>query len=189
VDSLPDLHDRALAATRRVVAGVDPGGWTAPSPCEGWDARELLNHIVSGNLWVAELCAGRTIEEVGDRLDGDVVGDDPLASYDRSADAASAAFQAPGAMEAPVAVSYGPVPGEVYAGHRFIDVLIHGWDLAKATGQDTTLPPDLVEACWDVFAPQAEALVGSGAFGDGSIQAADDADRQATLLARLGRRA
>jgi hypothetical protein len=41
-------------------------------------------------------------------------------------------------MQAPCAVSYGPVPGEVYLGHRFIDVVVHGWDVAKGTGQDTT---------------------------------------------------
>ena len=52
-------------------------------------------------------------------------------------------FAAPGALDAPCAVSYGPVPGSVYAGHRFLDVLIHGWDLAKATGQNTNLAPEL----------------------------------------------
>jgi uncharacterized protein (TIGR03086 family) len=189
LEPLPDLHDRALASTRRVVAGVEPGRWTAPSPCEGWDARELLNHIVGGNFWVAELMAGKTIDDVGDRLDGDVLGDDPLAAYDRSAGAASEAFQATGAMEKPVAVSYGPVPGEVYAGHRFIDVLIHGWDLAKATGQDATLPPDLVDACWEVVAPQMEMLAGSGAYGDQSVEVPEEGAPQTILLARLGRRA
>ena len=91
-------------------------------------------------------------------------------------------------MERPVAVSYGPVPGEVYAGHRFIDVLIHGWDLAKATGQDATLDPDLVEACWSVINPQMELLRGSGMFGD-DVEVSDDADSQTKLLATLGRRA
>jgi uncharacterized protein (TIGR03086 family) len=189
MDALPDLHERALATTRQFVAGVGPDQWAAPSPCEGWDARELLNHIIGGNLWVAELVDGKTIAEVGDRLDGDVVGDDPLAAYDRSAGAASAAFQRPGAMKDPVAVSYGPVPGEIYAGHRFIDVLIHGWDLAKATGQDASLPADLVDACSEVVAPQAELLVGSGAFGDGSVDVPDGGDPQTVLLARLGRTA
>ena len=74
-------------------------------------------------------------------------------------------FRRPGAMEAPCAVSYGPVPGEIYCGHRILDVLIHGWDVAKATGQDTTLPADLVEACFAIVEPQAELLAGSGMFG------------------------
>ena len=185
---LADVHARALAATRQKVAGVPDDKWDAPSPCEGWTARELLNHIVSGNYWVGPLVEGKTIEEVGDRYDGDVLGDDPLGAYDASAREAAAAFNADGAMERPVAVSYGPVPGEVYAGHRFIDVLIHGWDLAKATGQDTSLDPDLVQACWDVVTPQAELLAGSGAFGS-TVDVGDDADLQTRLLALLGREA
>jgi uncharacterized protein (TIGR03086 family) len=183
---LPELHDDALASTRHYVAGIGTDQWNAATPNEGWDVRELVNHIVSGNYWAAELARGKTIEEVGGRLDGDVLGDDPLGEYDASSGAASAAFHMPGAMEAMCAVSYGPVPGEVYAGHRFIDVLIHGWDVAKSTGQDTTLPPELVEACWAVVEPQKDLLVGSGMFGS-DHDVPEDADRQTALLALLGR--
>ena len=108
--------------------------------------------------------------------------------YDASAKEADAAFSLPGAMERPVAVSYGPVPAEVYAGHRFVDVLIHGWDLAKATGQSTSLDPELVESCWSVINPQMELLRGSGMFGD-QLDVPDDADPQTKLLTTLGRRA
>lgn len=180
-------HREALAATRPVVAGIDPGQWTAPTPCADWNVRELLNHIVAGNWWAAELASGATIDEVGSRLDGDQLGDDPLGAYDRSAEAAAAVFEAPGALDAPCAVSYGPVPGSVYAGHRFIDVLIHGWDLAVATGQDRTLDPALVDACWDEVEPQAQLLRGSGMFG-GDISFSPNADPQTRLLAALGRR-
>jgi uncharacterized protein (TIGR03086 family) len=185
---LPVVHERALVATRVIVAGVGDDQWSLPTPCAEWNVRELVNHLVTGNLWAAELATGKTIAEVGDRLDGDALGGDPLAAYDASAAAASAAFSAPGAMEAPCAVSYGPVPGEVYAGHRFIDVLIHGWDLAAATGQDTHLDPELVEACWEVVEPQADLLVGSGMFATG-VEAGASADREGSLLAMLGRRA
>src|SRR5436853_3003020 len=170
-------HRQALDATRRVVAGIGPDQWTQPTPCEGWDVRTLLNHVVSGNLWVAELATGRTIADVGSKLDGDQLGAAPLDAYEESAEAAAAAFEAPGALDAPCAVSYGPVPGSVYAGHRFIDVLIHGWDLAAATGQDRTLDPTLVEACWEVVQPQAELLQGSGAFAH-EVSISPDSDPQ-----------
>jgi uncharacterized protein (TIGR03086 family) len=184
--NLPELHDEALASTRRYVAGIRDDQWGMASPCEDWTVRELVNHIVSGNFWAAELARGRTIEEVGDRLDGDVLGDSPLDAYDESSGAASAAFHMPGAMEAQCAVSYGPVSGEVYAGHRFIDVLIHGWDVAKGTGQDTRLAAELVEACWAVVEPQKEMLVGSGMLGS-DHEAPAGADRQTALLGLLGR--
>ena len=183
---LPKLHEQALAQTRRDMAGIRDDQWDASTPCAGWTVRDLANHVVSGNFWAAELARGKSIEEVGDRLDGDVLGNDPVGAYDESAKEADAAFHAPGAMAAMCGVSYGPVPGEVYAGHRFIDVLIHGWDLAKATGQDTTLPPDLVESCWAVVEPQRDLILGSGQFGDEHDIPAG-ADRQASLLSLLGR--
>jgi uncharacterized protein (TIGR03086 family) len=184
---LAAAHRQALDATGAYVAGIQPGQWPAPTPCTEYDVRALLTHIVSGNLWAAELMAGRTIEDVGDALDGDVLGADPTAAYQASAEAAAAAFERPGAMEAPAAVSYGPVPGSMYAGHRFIDVLVHGWDLAVATGQDATLDPELVEACWEVAAPQADMLRGSGMFGESAPAVPHDADLQTRLLALLGR--
>jgi uncharacterized protein (TIGR03086 family) len=184
---IAQLHRRALDATHKIVAGIQPDQRTLPTPDEGWDVRALLNHIVSGNLWAVELTAGQTIDEVGDRLDGDVLGDDPLGAYGASAQAAAAAFEVAGALDAQCAVSYGPVPGSVYAGHRFIDVLIHGWDLAIATGQDATLDTALVAACLAVVEPQAGLMQASGSYGS-HVDAPADADPQTRLLALLGRR-
>jgi uncharacterized protein (TIGR03086 family) len=184
---LPKVHERALEHTGRYVAAVSQDQWDAPTPDDEWNVRQLVNHVVSGNFWVAPLIGGKTIDEVGGRYDGDVLGDDPAAAYQQSAKEATAAVNAPGAMEAACAVSYGPVPGEIYAGHRFIDVLIHGWDLAKATGQDTALPPDLVEACFEIVEPQKDLLAASGMFGS-DVKVPEGADRQTQLLAELGRR-
>lgn len=183
---LNDVHRRVLGATGRLVAGVSDTQWGDPTPCEGWDVKGLTNHIVAGNYWAAELAAGKTIEEVGSALDGDLLGSDAAAAYNKSAEAAAAAFAAPGALDAPCAVSYGPVPGSVYAGHRIIDVFIHGWDLATATGQDTTLDPELVAACIDIVEPQRGMLEASGAFAP-AHDVSDDADPQTKLLAWLGR--
>lgn len=186
VVDLTDAHAAALRHTHGYVVAITDSQWPAPSVCDAWTVRELVNHVVSGNLWVPELVGGKTIDEVGDRLDGDVLGDDPTGVCERSEQAAAAAFYESGAMDRPVAVSYGPVPGSVYCGHRLLDVLIHGWDVAASTGQERTLPPDLVEACWAVVEPQREALTGSGAFGT-EVTVPADADRQTALLAVLGR--
>ena len=185
---LADVHARALEWTGRAVAGVRPEQWEQPSVCREWSVHELVNHVVSGNWWAEELTRGKTIEAVGARLDGDVIGNDPAAAYDASAEAAAAVFREAGALERPVAVSYGPVPGAVYCGHRFMDVLIHGWDVARSTDQDATIPAELVEAAWEVITPQLDRLAGSGMF-DTDVVAPVGADRQTTLLAALGRRA
>lgn len=94
------LHAQALDITGSIVAGIPPDRWHAATPCQGWDTQALLNHVVSGNLWAAELAAGATIESIGDRLDGDVLGADPAGSYAVSAKAAAAA-RAPSMQPAP----------------------------------------------------------------------------------------
>jgi uncharacterized protein (TIGR03086 family) len=180
------LHRQALESTRRFVVGIGMGQWTHPTPCADWDVRGLVNHVVVGNWWAAELAAGHLIADLGDRLDGDQLGASPLQAYDESARAAALAFETPGALEAPCAVSYGPVPGSVYAGHRFIDVFVHGYDIAAATGQDCELDPQLAEACWDVVEPQLAVLRASGMFGSeppGPLPT----DPQRRLLVALGR--
>lgn len=186
MEELLALHRQALEATAAIVARIRDDQWNAPTACEGWDVRFVANHVVAGNWWAAELAAGRTIAEVGHRLDADVLGEDPMAAYRDSASAADAAFSAPGALEAPCAVSYGPVPGSVYLGHRFVDVLVHGWDLATATDQDAAMDPALAQACWQVLEPQVELFREAGAFAaPGDIP--PDADPQTRLLLAVGR--
>lgn len=187
MSGIAELHSQALDVTGGIVAKIPADRWHVETPCAGWDVRALLNHVVSGNWWAAELATGGTIEGVGGRLDGDVVGSDPVASYTESARAASAAFLRPGALDAPCAVSYGPVPGAVYAGHRLVDVLIHGWDLAAATGQDTTLDAELLEACRQVIEPQLGLLRSAGALAE-QVDAPPGASAQTRFLAQLGRR-
>jgi uncharacterized protein (TIGR03086 family) len=184
---LPQLHRRALDATGVVVDAVTRDQWNLPTPCAGWDVETLLSHVVAGNWWAAELAAGATIESVGDRLDGDVLDGDAAAHYRQSAEAAAAVFEAPGAMDAPCAVSYGPVPGSVYAGHRFVDVLVHGWDLAVASGQEAHLDPDLAAAAYEVLSAQEEMVRSSGLFGE-QLEVPADAGAEARLLAFVGRR-
>ena len=183
---IAELHAQALSATGRLVRGVPADRWHTPTPCADWDAHALVNHLVSGNLWAAELAAGGTIEGVGSRLDGDLLGDDPAEAYEQSAAAAAAVFRRPGALDAPCAVSYGPVPGSIYAGHRFLDVLVHGWDLAVATGQDYTIDLHLMQACQQVIEPQLEAFRSAGALGP-EVAVPAGASAQTQFLALLGR--
>jgi len=183
---IAELHAQALDVTGRIVTGIKAGRWPARTPCPGWDARTLLNHVVSGNLWAAELVAGATIESVGDRLDGDVLGADPAGAYAASARAAAAAFLRPGALDAPCAVSYGPVPGSVYAGHRFFDVFVHGWDLAIATGQSAALDTRLMEACRRIIEPQLDLFRQAGVLA-AELPAPPDATAETRFLTMLGR--
>jgi uncharacterized protein (TIGR03086 family) len=186
--ALPGLHRRALEQTRGFVAAIGDDQWHDATPCTEWDVRTLVNHIVAENLWVEALDGGATIDSVGDLLDGDILGDDPVAAYDASATASQRVFDRDGAMDQTFHLSYADAPGSLYAAHRFLDVLIHGWDVAEATGQDTTLDPDLVAACLVDVEPQADAIAASRVFGT-PVPVAPGADPQTRLLALLGREA
>jgi uncharacterized protein (TIGR03086 family) len=183
-----ELYVRAMGATRAFVQGVRSEQWHDATPCTEWDLKQVANHIIGENLWAAELFPGKTIAEVGNRLDGDLAGDDPAAAYAASVDAASAAVSAPGAMEATCHLSFGDYSGSDYAAQLLLDTLIHGWDIAKGSGQDTRLDQDLVQACLPIATELSTQFRSAGVFGE-DLPVAADADAQTRLLAMLGRRA
>src|SRR5882757_6110742 len=84
-----EIYTRCSAEFARRVHAVD-GRWDVPTPLPGWDVRKLVNHIVSEERWTPPLFAGSTIEEIGSRLDGDLLGDDPLHAFDDAVDAEAA---------------------------------------------------------------------------------------------------
>src|SRR6266508_911632 len=187
--SAPDqLYVRAMEATRRVVDNVREDQWRAPTPCTEWTVRDIANHLVSENLWSVELFAGKRIEEVGSRFDGDLVGSDPKVAYVRSTLAPRSAVEAACGMGVICHLSAGDEPGAEYARQLFMDTLIHGWDIAQATGQDARLPTDLVAACLPIAQRLMNEWGGSQWFA-APVPTAPHADAQTRLLALAGRRA
>ncbi len=185
---VPELHRRACEGFGRRVHAVADDQWHAPTPCSDWDVRALVGHLVSENRWTPPLMAGQTIADVGDRFDGDLLGDDPKAAWDDSAGKAIDAVASPGVLERTVHLSFGDVPGSEYAWQLFTDHLIHTWDLARATGGDERLDPDLVEACAEWFAGVEDDYRLAGVIAERPPVGAD-ADAQARLLAAFGRSA
>lgn len=170
----------------RKVHAVGDDQWTNETPCSEWDVRALVNHLVSEALWVKPLLEGMTIEEVGDRLDGELLGDDPPAAFDRAAAEATEAATAPGAAERIVHISAGDTPAREYLAQVFTDFVIHGWDLARAIGADDTIDAGHAAAIYEQTAPMADAMKSWGVYGD-TIEVAAGADAQTRLLALFGR--
>ncbi len=132
--------DRALAGAGRLIAGIDARQWSAPTPCTEWDVRTLVTHVTSGMLTFAALVRGEP------RPDGaGYLADDPVAAYRAAAATMRAAFAAPGALDRIYQSPIGPAPGSVLVHLRITELLVHGWDLARATGQPPALPEDLAE--------------------------------------------
>ena len=159
-----------------------------PTPCTEWNVRALINHLVYEDKWAVPLLAGKTIAEVGDAFEGDLLGDDPHRAWKQASEEATTAAREPGATEGTVHLSSGDSSGGDYLDELTADHLIHGWDLAQATGGETNLDPELMDhvSAWAV--PIEDALKASGAYGD-KIEPPADADPQTKLLAVFGRRA
>jgi len=186
MEQLPEYHRRAVEAFGRQVHAVKDDQWHDRTPCADWDVRELVRHLVYESVWTAPIFEGRTIAEVGDRFEGDLLGDDPIGAWDASAGPAVDAVQGEGAMGRIVHLSFGDVPGEEYASQLFADYLIHSWDLATAIGADDALDGELVEACTAWFTGREALYRAGGAIAD-RPPIPEDADPQTRLLAMFGR--
>jgi len=184
-DVLADL-DRALASTEVIVAGIRPGQWPAPTPCTELDVRDVVNHLVSGNRLFAALVRGGPLPDRGeDHLDGD-----PLASFQQAAGELREAFAAPGVLESVYTAPFGSGPGAALAHVRIVELLMHGWDLARATGQQADFPADVAERALAAARRQLTSRPeGPGAPFAAEVPVADDApavDRLAGFLGRPG---
>jgi uncharacterized protein (TIGR03086 family) len=186
-ENVLDLHGRALAEFGRRVHAVGADQWGCPTPCKDWEVRNLVNHLVSEQLWVPALLSGKRVTDLGDGFAaGDVLGDDPVAAWDAAATAAAAAFAEPGALERVVHLSYADRPGEEYAREMIFDLVVHSWDLARGISADDTLDHGLVEAVSASIEPDTD-LAATGLF-DQPVPVPADADEQTRLIAFTGRR-
>ena len=168
------------------VRTVEDGQWTNATPCSEWDVRALVNHLVNEALWVKPLLDGLTIAQVGDRLDGDLLGEDPKAAFDRAAAEATAAAAVPGAAGRTVHISSGDTPAGEYLAQLFTDFVVHGWDLARGIGADDTIDAAFAGAIYDLMRPMEDAMKSWGVYGD-KVEVRDTADTQTKLLALFGR--
>jgi uncharacterized protein (TIGR03086 family) len=181
---LTTLHRRTVELWAARVAAVRNDQWADPTPCTLWSVRDLVNHLVVEELWEAPLLRGATIQEVGSQFDGDVLGANPLLRARAAADEAVAVVDAivPGGGR--VQLSYGDEDMGEYVRQLSADHLIHGWDLAAATGGDTSLDPELVTEVGAWFAEREPMYRGGGVIGP---RASGAGDPQSDLLAAFGR--
>jgi uncharacterized protein (TIGR03086 family) len=181
---LNTLYARTVEAWAERVNDVGPDQWDDPTPCSAWSVRDLVNHVVGEDRWTVPLVEGRTISDVGDSLDGDLLGDEPVRS---ALDAAMEATRLT-ADKLPsggtVHLSYGEEQLDEYVRQLAADHLVHAWDLAVATGGDARLDPHLVSEVGAWFADREEMYRGGGVIGPRGVS---HSGAQGALLAAFGR--
>jgi len=176
---------RVHSELRPIVNAVGDGQLGAPSNCEGWDVRALSNHLL-GALVMFEGVASAGAADMT-LVESDHIGDDLAGAYDRLAAATVAAWSRDGRVDGTANMPWGELPAALAVQMLADDVLVHGWDLARVTGQDVAWDQDLAAETLE-FAQMmfASPEIRSGSFADPVIVPAD-AEPMTQLVAFLGR--
>ncbi|HVW34790.1 MAG TPA: TIGR03086 family metal-binding protein, partial [Acidimicrobiia bacterium] len=162
------------------VNAVPDGAWSNQSPCTEWNARDVVAHITNNARRINAQVHGQEPPEP-------VAGEDPKAAWAETRATIEAILSDPDKSSANVQSPMGPMPVEMFIG-RFVctDLLVHTWDLARATGQDDTINADAAAMAYKGLQPMDAMIRRPGFFGP-KVACPEGADAQTQLLTFLGR--
>jgi uncharacterized protein (TIGR03086 family) len=182
VTEVSERYRNVAAQMTARVRAVPAGAWDNPSPCEGWAARDVIGHLVG---WISAFPLGSVGIGI---LATPSVDEDVAGSWDVLNGAIQAALDDPHTAARELDTPMGRVTLE-QAIDMFCtaDVLVHTWDLARATGLDETLDGNAVHRLLVAMEPMDEILRASGQYGP-RVAVSPDADEQTRLIAFTGRR-
>jgi uncharacterized protein (TIGR03086 family) len=182
MSEISDRYRRLAGDFADKIANVPDDRWDAPSPCPDWKARDVVQHVVDTQ--------GMFLGFVGKEL-GSIpsVDDDPGAAWDAARAKTQRELDDPELAGAEFDGFFGRTRFDE-AVDRFLnfDLVVHGWDLARATGLDETIAPDDIARVREKAEGFGDAMRSPQAFGP-ELEAPPGADEQTRLLAFLGRRA
>jgi uncharacterized protein (TIGR03086 family) len=178
-------YRRSVEGWIRTVSNAR-GDWSRSTPCTEWNVRVLVNHMVYEDRWTRPLVERKTIAEVGDSFEGDLLGNDPQQAARAAAEEALAAVADQLPRGGSVNLSYGDEEIAEYIRQLTADHLVHGWDLAAATGQDRRLDPEVVAEVAAWYRDRENSYRSSGAVA-GRPESAQGGDPQSELLIAFGR--
>ena len=171
---LLDLYQRASDWTLTKVAGATDK-LDEQTPCDEWDVRTLMNHMLETDRYFVGAARGEDVSPPSPQPPH-MLGNDPVADFEHAQQETLQTFGADGVIE-----KTGPS-----LGIAFSDQLLHGWDLARATDQDATMPDGLAQAAYDMIHGRFTDEQRKGTFKP-EIAVAPDATAQDKLLAYTGR--
>jgi uncharacterized protein (TIGR03086 family) len=143
-----DLDRRAAVGTAALVGATSPDQYAAPTPCTDWTVRDLLAHLIAGNMKYVEIGRGKEWARGAPDV---VLDDDPGGMYRRTMDAMLEAWEQPGALDRETALPVGRGRAEAALYLHLGETLVHGWDLARATGQPSPWDEEVVEGSLTQF--------------------------------------
>jgi uncharacterized protein (TIGR03086 family) len=172
------LFEGASSRMAQLLAGVKSDHLNSPTPCSEWTVNDLIGHIQGGAEGLAAKLSGSSPA-------GAQGGSDAVASYKAAVSRTLEAAKDPANLEKSVEAGGNEMPGGQFLSIMFLDHLVHCWDLAKATGQDTVMDPALVDACYGMFVPAIDQFR-SDRFG-AAVTVSGTASTHDKLIAFMGR--
>jgi hypothetical protein len=178
------------AALREVIDQFTPATLAMAVPAE-WSTNKttvmsgLLANHAKDEAWVPDVIAGKTMDEVGDKWKGDLLGSDPIGSYDKLNDLAVAAVSKPIADGQIAHLSYGDLPVPTFLEHTSYYRGFQAPLIAQVAGIAFHMSDDLIDMLWTSVEPQIEDLRKIHVFGP-PVEVPDGSDRQALLLGMTG---
>ncbi len=183
------LLPSAIAEVQQRLDLVTVEKWSAATPCEGWDLKELGAHLLGGARMSEVLLNGGSAEDVGVVFAGAHQSTNFAVDFAAAAATELAMFNAAPSLDVVLNHPAMAMPASQALQFRVSDYLIHAWDIARSLGTDETLNPELVEAVWTAIQPMVPMIPHVGVFGSGpSGTVPADAPLQTRLLDTLGRR-
>ena len=186
-----ELLAKAVGRTRTTIAGVAEAQLGSATPCAEWDVCGLMNHMLGGLEFTAGCMAGSPPDLRPTEADSSLAGqrdlDALIGAYENQSERLLRMAAEPGMLDRIVASPFGEMLAARFLVGTVMDQTIHCWDLAKATGQDASLPHELVEYTMAMlssgFAEQGRAM---GFIGP-EIAVPDGSSEQDKLIAFMGR--
>jgi uncharacterized protein (TIGR03086 family) len=179
---------RACAATEPIVERLSQADYAKPTPCTEWNVRDVANHLL-GTLELGRALLSDTPPEApvgpGELPGVDLAGDDPAKAYRVGVESLLAAA-AGDAFSRVHQTPLGDMPGAVLGGFTTLDIFVHGWDLARATGQSTGMDDALAEEILG-FAHQAVTDETRAPRIGPQVAAPEGASATERLMAYMGR--
>ena len=136
-----EILELANQSTEKVLANVARGQLELSTPCASWRVRDVVNHIVGNNFWFEAIARDGAAPDRPDNAAPDETSGDYLGRFQTGAAQAVSAFAAAG--DKALRLPWAEMPASVFVVMASADQFVHGWDLAKATGQSTDLDADL----------------------------------------------
>lgn len=176
------LLDQSFAAVGLLIGDVRRDQWSSPTPCVQWTVRDVVGHLIGMNRVFAAMLADQPPPQRG----GDMADDEIREQFTETAARLLAAFSEPGVLGRTYTSPLGNATGAERLNIRLYDLLAHGWDIAKATGQPAALPEDAARLSLAFVREQVRDDARAGRFGLPQV-APPSATAIEQLVAYLGR--